>query len=719
MNRPPMQGETGFWARLRRRKVVQWALAYCAAAWAVLQGIGFVADAFGWPPATKQLATLALPIGLLVTLVLAWYHGDRGEQRFRTTEMAIIGLLLTVGGILLWQFQRANPSQGSASTTAAASRSVAAADIADRPSIAVLPFENRSDVESDEFFVDGMHDDILTQLTKVSGLRVISRTSVEQFRDSALPTRSIAERLGVSRILEGGVQRAGSRVRITVQLIDTATDAHLWAENYDRELTAENIFSIQSEIAVAVAAALETAVTPAERARVRALPTRDLAAWEAYHAGRTSLGRRTAASLAEAAEHFKRAIERDPGLALAYVGLADATWLQADYGGRPLAPAVAEAEQLLQRALGLDPELAEARVTLAKLAQDRREFDRAEALYRRAIELNPSYATAHHWYSQLLSFEGRDAEAHRSLQRAVELDPLSVLLQSALAWSLSGFGRFEESLAGFRKASEIDPSSPLPYEGMAAVHAWAFGRLDEALLLLEQAHRLDASVERTARMAQIHLELGDESTAAELLASVPHAGRTAATVSAYLHLYRGEHGAAVEQARVALQADPRNTAALALLRDAALAAGDVEAARASYARAFPELLAQDAPDLNFENFNAAIDLALVLQRGGERARAGVLLDKSEAQLRSLVRTGPWGYGLADVRIHLLRGQTAEALRALQEAQRASWRGPYWRYCRDHDPALAAIRSRPEFAAVFDAVEREVAGQRNRLARRSR
>ena len=714
-----MEQRAGLWARLRRRKVVQWALAYCAAAWAVLQGIGFVADAFGWPPATKQLATLALPIGLLITLVLAWYHGDRGEQRFHATEIAIIALLLAVGGVVLWQFGRTTPTQVNAPTTAAASRSDAAADTADRPSIAVLPFKNRSDVESDEYFVDGIHDDILTQLTKLSGLKVISRTSVEQFRDSALPARDIAERLGVSRILEGGVQRAGSRVRVTVQLIDAATDAHLWAENYDRELTAENIFGIQSEIAVAVAAALQTAVTPAERARVNAVPTRDLAAWEAYQAGRVSLARRTDASLAQAAGHFRTAIGRDPGFALAYVGLADATWLQADYGGRPLAPAVAQAEQLLQRALGLDPELAEARVTLAKFAQDRREFDRAEALYRRAIELNPNYATAHHWYAQLLSLEGRDAEALRSLQRAVELDPLSVLYQGLLAWSMSASGRFQESLAGFRKASEIDPSSPLPYDGMAAVHALAFGRLDDALPLLEHARRLDASVGRTARVAQLHLELGDEASAAALLASIPPEGREAATVSAYMHLYRGEHRAAVEQARVALQADPRNAAALALLRDAALAANDVESARGSYARAFPELLGQEAPDVNFENFIAAIDLALVLQRNGEQARANLLLDNSEAPLRTLVRTGPWGYGLADVRILLLRGEPAKALQALKEAQRASWRGPYWRYCRDHDPALAAIRERPEFKAVFDAIERDMTEQRRRLDRRTR
>ena len=152
--------------------------------------------------------------------------------------------------------------------------------------IAVLPFENRSREADDAFFVDGIHDDILTQLSKVSALRVISRTSVEQFRDTKLPMKAIADQLGVSKILEGGVQRAGDRVRITVQLIDAATDAHVWAESYDRELTAANIFAIQSELPRAIADALEATLTPAERARVDAVPTQSLEAWEAYQLGK-------------------------------------------------------------------------------------------------------------------------------------------------------------------------------------------------------------------------------------------------------------------------------------------------------------------------------------------------------------------------------------------------------------------------------------------------
>ena len=173
----------------------------------------------------------------------------------------------------------------------------------------MLPFENRSREADDAFFVDGIHDDILTQLSKVSALRVISRTSVEQFRDTKLAIRAIADQLGVTKILEGGVQRAGDRVRVTVQLIDAATDAHLWAENYDRELSAANIFAIQSEVAGAIAGALRATLSGDEKASVNAVPTQNLEAWEAYQLGKQRMAQRTSAALAEAERFFRRAID--------------------------------------------------------------------------------------------------------------------------------------------------------------------------------------------------------------------------------------------------------------------------------------------------------------------------------------------------------------------------------------------------------------------------
>ena len=586
-----------------------------------------------------------------------------------------------------------------------------------RPAIAVLPFDNRSDRDTDAFFVDGIHDDILTQLTKVSAMKVISRASVERFRDTELPLKSIAEQLGVTTILEGGVQRAGDRVRITVQLIDATTDTHLWAENYDRELTATSIFAIQSEVAIAIAAALRTTLTSGEKARVNAVPTRVLAAWEVYQLGKQRMAKRTSASLAEAVHFFQQAIDRDPSFALAYSGLADAIWLLADYSGQPAAPAVAKAEKLLDKALKLDPNLAEALTTSAKFAQDRRDFQRAETEYRQAIENNPNYPTAHHWYSQLLGMQGRDAEALQRMQRAVELDPLSASLQNTLALYLCGLGSFDAALAGFDKARDIDPLSPLPYAGIGAVHATAFGRLDDAVPFIEKAVELDPTGGgHAAQLAQVLLDLGGDERVEHWLNRAGDTG-SADAVRGYLYLYRGEQEKAIAYARKAFDTDPRDRRALALLRDADMQAHDAKAARDRYARAFPELLGRQTPEIDATNYAVAIDLALVLQQIRENERAAELLDRSEALIRTLPRMGMWGYQIADAQIYALRGQKPEALAALRASEKAGWRGPLWRYYRDFDPNLASIRNDPEFKAVFADIERHMAQQRARLAAR--
>jgi len=381
------------WTRLRRRRVVQWGVAYSAGAWVLLQVLGFVSDAFAWSPIVKQSATLMLAIGLPIVLVVGWYHGERGQQRVSGPELALLTLLLLIGGGLLWLYA---DRREATTPTIATSRPTSTAVVTDtRPSIAVLPFDNRSKLEDDAYFVDGIHDDILTQLSKVSALRVISRTSVEQFRETKLPLRAIADQLGVTKILEGGVQRGGDRVRINVQLIDAHTDAHLWAESYDRELTADNIFAIQSEIASSISHALRTTLTPLEHERLKTIPTSDLAAWKDYQLGRRRLEQRNSAALAEAEAFFQKAIDRDPDFALAYVGLAETLRLQLAFSPVSQQDVMTRADIALARALALDGTLGAAHATAAALADERREFRRAEAGFRRAIELDPNYATAH------------------------------------------------------------------------------------------------------------------------------------------------------------------------------------------------------------------------------------------------------------------------------------------------------------------------------------
>ena len=706
------------WAKLRRRKVVQWGIAYAAGAWGFLQGVQFLAEAFEWSSRVLKLSTLVFVLGLPVVLVLAWYHGDRGEQRVTRVELAIVTLLFLIGGGLFWRYHGA--SQPQVATTTPTTPSEPAATIADsRPSIAVLPFDNRSRVEDDVFFVDGIHDDILTQLSKVSGMRVISRTSVEQFRDTKLPINNIAEQLGVAQILEGGVQRAGDRIRVTVQLIDANTDAHLWAENYDRELTAANIFAIQSEVATAIAAALNATLTAGETARVDAVPTQNLEAWEAYQFGKQRMARRTSEALAEAERLFRKALELDPDFALAHVGLADALRMQIEYSGVPLESALAQAEPAVARALALDPNLAEAWASSGGNALRKLRLDDAESNFQRAIGLNPNHATARHWYSMLLRDVGRLDEALAQIDKAVALDPLSSVIRDVRGSILEAQGRFPEAMNAYRKAMTIDPLRPGSYASVARVLASAFGKPADAVPFAQKAVELDPGNPGYAGyLAWLHFDLGNDVDANRLLSVARQIGPVdyyVLAMSAAINQARGNQPGAVHDAERLLARDSRDSFGLALLRDHDLQTGRPDLALARYARAYPELIETPSPTVGASNWVAATELALVLQTVGERESARMLLDRSEQAMRTLPRLGGAGYGIGDVRIHALRGDKAKALAALREAATAGWRSD-WRYYRDFDPALASIRDEPEFKAVFADIERDMALQRAKLAK---
>ncbi|MGB7738937.1 MAG: tetratricopeptide repeat protein [Steroidobacteraceae bacterium] len=726
MNGPQDGVGDNIWQRLRRRKVVQWGIAYAAGAWGLLQVLQFLADTYDWPAQVLRLVTLAFAIGLPIALTLAWYHGDRGHQKPVRAELAIIALLLVLGGGALWVYShRSAPAPTvTTSSTAAPGPAATTAPADARPSIAVLPFENRSDEQKDAFFVDGVHDDILTQLTKIGAMKVIARTSVEQFRDTKLSTKEIGERLGVTRVLEGSVQRANDRVRVTAQLIDTASDAHLWAESYDRELTAANIFAIQSEVATSIAAALETTLTAAEKARVDIVPTRNLAAWEAFQLGRQRMARRTAETLSDAERFFQKAIDLDPEFALAYVGLSDSLTLQIEHAGAQEDVNLARADAAVATALELDPNLAEAWASSALIRSFRGQLDRADPLYRRSIALNPNYAAAYQRFSRNAGGLGHRDEALAAAEKAVELDPLSAIVNADLGRALVSVGRFDEAADRFRKANEIDPEMPMPYRQAGVLDAYARNRFADAVPLLQRAAALDPENPLLEYfLARLYFDLGDDVAAIRVIEAARKRwpGHAAVLmVSAEMHMNTGEWGAALKDTQRLLALDSWTgdpDAVLRWLRDADLKQGNHQAARLRYAKAYPVLLASTSPMIDGSNWQAAIDVAPVLRAAGEDAAAGALLDRAEQVVRTVPRLGVRGYGIADAQIHALRGDNAKALAALREAARAGWRGPYWRYYRDFDPCLASIRNTPEFKAVFADIERDMARQRAELAAR--
>jgi TolB-like protein/Tfp pilus assembly protein PilF len=713
------------WARIKEHKVAQWTLAYAAAAYTVLHGTEMVSNAFAWPHLLVRIVTLLLILGLPLVVTIAWYHGHRAQRRVGRAELTIITVLLVIAGAALWHFAR--PSQEHATAKVGSTvhtRAEAVRPLTATPaekSIAVLPFQNRSREADDAFFVDGVHYDILTQLSKVRALKVISRTSVERFRGSKLSLQQIAHRLGVTSILEGGVQRAGERVRIHVQLTDANSDAQIWAESYDRELSAANIFGIQSDVAAAITVALKAALTSEERARVNAVPTQNLKAWEAYQIGRQRMAQRTSTALAHAEQSFRRSIALDPAFALGHVGLADVLQLQVDYSGAPVELTLRNAEAAAQKAIELSPDLAEAWTSSAGIASERFQFDRAEVMFRRALELNPNYALARHWYGTMLAEElFRTDEALTQVQRAAELDPFSGVIRDALGVALEQKGHFQEAADAYRQSIGIDPTRPNPYLNLADLKVTVLNDFPGAIAMDRKAIELDPDGPKPVCYLGGHYsDLGDHARAMELLSKAVARWTDDYALhfyTAFAHLYIGDDSAAKRHAQRSLDLYPRLALTLALIRDADLRAGRLAEALSRYQKSYPELFGTDAPRIDRSNFAAAIDLAHVMQKLGEAERANQLLDGAERVIRHIPRLGFYGYSIADVRIHALKNRHAQALSALREAERAGWR-IFWRYHRDFDPILDSIRGEPEFKAVFADIERDLAQQRARLAAR--
>ena len=728
-----------FLTELKRRNVVRIALLYIASGWALLQVSKFLLDLFAAPPWIIRLMLAVLVLLFPAVLVFAWKYeltaeglrpaaegvGGEGARRRigRRINLAIVALFsIVVAGLIV---NRSTPigtdlTSTSATTATGPRPEPVAAD--PRPSIAVLPFKNRSDRPEDRYFTDGMHDDILTRLAKIGALKVIARTSVEQFRDTTLTTSAIGRQLAVSTVLEGGVQRAGDRVRINVQLIDAADDGHVWAETYDRTLTAANVFAIQTEIAAAVAHALEAALTPAEKRRVEATPTRSLDAWEAYQLGQQRLARRTSETLAQAATFFEQAITADPAFAQAHAALAETLRLQVGYSGAARAETLEKAEAAVGRALALNPDLAEALTVEARLAQDEDELERAESGYLRALQIDPNYAPAHQYYSRLLASQSRRAEALSYAERAVALDPLSAIINVNLADTLSADGRYTEAIARYRRAIEIDPALPAAYRNLGFVEAYALGRIDQAVPLFERSVANDPeSPEWAVWLAALYLDLGDDTQARRwskrsLELAPEHV--SVQLVAAFMELLTGHRDAALEHTRRTLEIDPTFAGALMLLRNEDLRRGDPAAARARYAETYPDLLGEKTPVIDGANADAALDLAMVLTLTGEHDRARELLDGVETFIAPLPRMNVDGYGVADVQMHAIRGDDAKALAALREAIDAGWRSD-WRYYRDHEPAFERIRGTDEFRRIFRKVEVDLAEQRARLAASSK
>jgi TolB-like protein/Flp pilus assembly protein TadD len=527
--------------RLRERKLVQWALAYIAAAFALIQVNDVVAQQFGWPDGVRRGITIALAIGFFVTLVLAWYHGERGMQRVSGPELLILALLMAIGGTVAWRLAPTSGAPPQARQADAGPHAVR--------SIAVLPLDNYSGDPNQDYFAEGITEELTADLAIISQLRVISRGSAMQFKgEHRPPTPEISRILDVDAVIEGSVRRLDDKVRITAQLIDARADKHLWAKTFER--ASRDVLALQDELASAIAHEINVQLTPSERSRLASARRVSPDAYDAYLKGRYFFNRPSDENLAKAIALFEQAVKVDPGFAPAYSGLSDAyLWTGFNEGVVTATEANSKAKAAAEKAIQLDDDSAEAHTSLA-VCKIWCEFDwaGAEREFRRAFALNPNYAYAHDQFGAGLGFQGRLEEAVAEGKRATELDPLSPQIRLDNLLALAFQGNFPAALAEARKAADLDPTFFLAPWSCGWIDLQA-GKVGDAITEFQKAQAMEAPPFVSAWLGYAYAASGDRERA---LASIEELKKTALRGSvapfnlAIVHLGLGDHARALD-----------------------------------------------------------------------------------------------------------------------------------------------------------------------------
>lgn len=480
----------GFLVELKRRRVYRVAVAYVLVAAATLELVDIVVPSTRLPDWTNEFFIGLTVLGFPLAVFLAWAYNVTPHGVERTAP-------LTDG-------EEQEPESGEQPE-----------DFSAR-TLAVLPFENLSGTDEAEPFAAGLHDDLLTELSSISALTVISRTSVMGYRGSNKPIPQVARELGVGTIVEGSVQLAGGRVRLNVQLIEAKPDVHRWAERYDRELTTKNIFDLQTELVGRIAGSLHAQLTVDEQRRPTRPPTDELEAYRLHARGREHFRRRGTDDLHQAAAYFQAAIDVDEHYAPAWSGLANSLIELGDYGHADPREVLPRGEKAARRALEIDPDLVEAHSALGNLHSARRDGPRAIARHERAVQLRPSYAQAHQWLNWVHLLLGDPHAALSAGEKATRLDPRDPEARGNLALARVATGQVEEGLTEALRALEID--SRFEYarwvKGLALHHLRRHREAEEAFGSFSEswarawpvtsrafAHALAGETERTMALA--------------------------------------------------------------------------------------------------------------------------------------------------------------------------------------------------------------------------
>ena len=641
-----------------------------------------------------------LPVEALGASAVAAPSAPQPKTTSRSTGRSVLAVVAVVAAaVALWVLSGSRTPE---------KEELPGIDIAaDKPSIAVLPFQSMSPDDSRSYFADGVSEEIINSLARQQGLKVIARTSSFSFRGQNVDVGTIASRLDASHVLEGSIRNDGDAFRVSVQLVDARTGSYVWTEQFDRELSATSVFAIQSEIATAVVRYLQTKLSPEEQRRLIRVPTENMGALDVYFEARQLMETRRPKELDRAADLLRSAIDQDPDFALAYVALADTLRLQSNYGSLPWSTADQQGMALIEAAIDIDDGLGEAYASLGNLLGPRGVYPGAEAAFLRGIELSPSYAPLYQWYGQFLwAFVARPQEGVSYSRIAVALDPRSAIINRDYGLALIAAGRYEEALDQYETVIKIDPEFAPIYQDLGELYAGAFGRMADAIPLIERTRSMTPSSQwPTISLAGRIADLGDYEKAAALLDEahrIAPGDPSAAASKVGLYALTGDSEAALENAETVLAVWPWHVPTLRYLRDRELATRGVDAAIEPYRFSFAGLLGEQSGVVGPSNYAAAIDLAYLLKLNGRHERAEQLLEEARLYIETLPRTMWFGTPLADVRIQAILGNEAEALSLLEAAVDEGWRVA-WRWELEHDLALADLREQPEYKAIVKTI----------------
>ena len=495
---------------LKRRNVLRVGAAYVVMAWLLIQVAETIFPLFGFDDTPARIVVIVLAIGLVPSMIVAWVfeltpeglirdkdidHSqfDTAPSKQKLNRMIMVVLALALGYFAFDKFVL-DPVEDVqiAKSAHQEGRSAALTESFGDRSIAVMPFTNLSAESSNQFFADGIHDDLLTRISNIQDIKSISRSSVMTYRDSKKKLAAIAKELGVSTILEGGVQRAGDQVRINLQLIDAASDAPLWGQTYTRELSATNVFVVQAEITEAVAGALQAILTADERRQLEKLPTANLQALDAFFLGNQLYDQRTSGSVGQAILAYQEAIELDPEFALAYSKQASAMLAQIGVSGLPQKAQIEKSRPLIDQAILLDPQSSEAFNALGNWYRWSGDTEKAFKAFEQAMALGPNNATALANHASMIRHEMSDpTSAIKLYRKAVELDPLNIALKMQLAIAMTSVGLASEGIELVERIVAENPDSAIALRDLALLYSDFEFRHDKGIKILRRAYELD------------------------------------------------------------------------------------------------------------------------------------------------------------------------------------------------------------------------------------